>query len=87
MNASLPILYVKDGCPYCQEAIAFLDEHGIAYSQKEVLGDPALFEDMQRKSSQTKAPTLDWHGKILADFGVEELKPFLLKEGVELEDS
>lgn len=87
MSAPNPILYVKDGCPYCDEVIAFLDEHGIAYTQKEVRGDLAAYEEMRQKSGQTKAPTLDWHGKILADFGVEELKPFLVQEHVELEDS
>jgi hypothetical protein len=42
---------------------------------------------MQKKSGQTKAPTLDWHGKILADFGVEELIPFLQAQNVKMEDS
>jgi len=87
MKAPAPILYVKNGCPYCSDAIAFLDEHGIAYTQKEVLSDPEAYEEMRRKSGQSKAPTLDWNGKILPDFGVEELKPFLIHQGVELEDS
>ena len=44
-------------------------------------------DEMQRKSGQSRAPTLDWHGKILADFGVDELKPFLQRQNVKLEDS
>ncbi|MES2695282.1 MAG: hypothetical protein V4773_17535 [Verrucomicrobiota bacterium] len=42
---------------------------------------------MQKKSGQTKAPTLDWKGKILADFGTDELVPFLRDRNVKLEDS
>lgn len=87
MPDSLPTLYVKDGCPYCEEAISFLDEHGIDYQQKEVLSDARAFEEMKAKSGQTKAPTLDWNGKILADFGVDELPKFLRAQNVELEDS
>jgi glutaredoxin len=87
MADKLPILYVKTGCPYCEEAVEFLDEHGIAYEQREVRSNPAAFEEMQRKSGQTKAPTLDWHGKILADFGLEELRPFLQAQNIKLEDS
>ncbi|MFT3784428.1 MAG: glutaredoxin family protein [Nibricoccus sp.] len=87
MDATKRILYVKSGCPYCEEATTFLDEHGIGYTEREVLRNPEAFEEMRRKSGQTKAPTLDWEGKILADFGVDELKPFLVKQGVELEDS
>ena len=83
----LPILYVKRGCPWCTEAVEFLDGHGIGYRLQEVSGDAALFAEMQRKSGQTRAPTLDWHGKILADFGTEELVAFLQEQEVKLEDS
>jgi glutaredoxin 3 len=83
----LPILYIKTGCPWCEEVVGFLSEHGIGYREKNVSQDPAALEEMKAKSGQTKAPTLDWHGKILADFGVQELKPFLRKQDVEFEDS
>ena len=83
----LPILYTKHGCPWCLEAVEFLDSHGISYRLREVTGDPAVMEEMQRKSGQTKAPTLDWRGKILVDFGVDELVPFLQAQNVKLEDS
>jgi glutaredoxin 3 len=84
---TLPILYTKEGCPWCTEAIKFLDEHGVGYRLREVSGDAAAFEELKRKSGQTKAPTLDWNGKILADFGTEELVPFLRDRNVRLEDS
>lgn len=87
MPTELPILYVKTGCPWCNEVIAFLSEHGIGYREKNVSNDPAAYAEMQRISGQTKAPVLDWRGKILADFGVEELKPFLQEKNVKFEDS
>jgi glutaredoxin 3 len=83
----LPVLYVKTGCPWCEEVIDFLRDHGVSYREKNVSQDPAAFDEMRAKSGQSKAPTLDWHGKILADFGVTELKPFLQKQNVKLEDS
>jgi len=87
MPENLPILYVKTGCPWCAEVIDFLMSKGISYTEKNVSRDPAAAEEMRRKSGQTSAPTLDWHGQILADFGVDELKPFLRKQNVQLEDS
>jgi glutaredoxin 3 len=87
MERELPILYTKQGCPWCAEAVQFLDEHGIGYRLKDVTGDPEAFADLQRKSGQTRAPTLDWNGRILADFGMEQLVPFLQERGVKLEDS
>jgi glutaredoxin 3 len=83
----LPILYVKTGCPYCTDAVKFLGEHGVGFRQVNVTEDKTAFDEMQKKSGQTKAPTLDWNGKILADFGIEELVPFLQSRNVKLEDS
>lgn len=87
MSENLPILYVKPGCPWCTQVVEFLSSHGVSYREQNVNEDSAAFADMQRKSGQTRAPTLDWHGQILADFGVEELVPFLQKQNVKLEDS
>ncbi len=84
---NLPLLYVKPGCPWCDEVTGFLDEHGIGHREVNVLENPASFEEMRRKSGQSLTPTLDWNGKILADFGVDELVPFLHEQNVELEDS
>lgn len=83
----LPILYTKNGCPWCHEAVEFLDSHGISYKLREVTSDPIAMDEMRKKSGQGKAPTLDWHGKVLADFGVDELVPFLRKQNVKFEDS
>jgi glutaredoxin 3 len=87
VNKELPILYVKSGCPWCEEVIEFLTEHGIGYREVNVSRDLAAFQELQRKTGQAKAPSLDWHGKILADFGLEELRPFLQQQNVKFEDS
>lgn len=87
MAAELPILYVKNGCPWCEQVIEFLDEHGVGYRLKEVRSDPEAMAELEKKSGQNKTPTLDWNGKILADFGVDELIPFLRAQNVKLEDS
>jgi glutaredoxin 3 len=83
----LPILYSKTGCPWCEDAVRFLDKNGVSYRLKDVTRDAAAYAEMQQKSGQTRAPTLDWHGKILADFGREELVPFLRAQNVKFEDS
>lgn len=86
-QAPLPILYIKSGCPWCIEVTEFLNEKGIGYRELNVSDDEAARAEMQRKSGQSRAPTLDWNGKILADFGVDELVPFLRQQNVKLEDS
>ncbi len=78
-SSKLPLLYVKPGCPWCHEVTAYLGGRGIGYHEVNVMEDAAAFTEMQRKSGQSRVPTLDWNGKILADFGVVELVPFLRK--------
>lgn len=85
--SDLPILYIKTGCPWCEEVVTFMSGNGVGFREKNVSQDPAALEEMRSKSGQTKAPTLDWHGKLLVDFGVNELKPFLHQQNVKFEDS
>lgn len=77
-----PKLYVKTGCPWCEEAEEYLQEKKIAYDRIEVRTNPAAMEEMIALSGQTKTPTMDWDGEVLADFGVDELIPFLQNKGI-----
>ena len=72
-----PILYVKQGCPYCKAAMDYLDQKRIGYEKIDVRGSDSKMEKLQELSGQTKTPTLDWNGEVLADFGTDELEEFL----------
>ena len=78
----IPKLYVKTGCPWCEEVIDYLDEKGIGYTKITVSGNAAAMQEMTDLSGQSKAPTMDWAGEVLADFGVDELVPFLKSKQV-----
>jgi glutaredoxin 3 len=82
MSTSRPFLYLKSGCPWCDEAEEYLTERGIAYGKADVIADRAAFDEMVRLSGQTKAPTMRWGDEILADFGADELDVFLREHGV-----
>ena len=71
------ILYVKQGCPWCIAAEEELQKLGVRYERREVRSNPAYFVEMKKLSGQTKAPVLQMDGRILADFGVEQLPGFL----------
>ena len=55
----------------------YLDQHKIDYTTAEVRSNPEAMKKLQEISGQKKTPTLEWDGKILADFGVEQLEEFL----------
>lgn len=82
MSNITPTLYVKAGCPWCTQAREVLDAAKITYTEVEVRSDASAFERMRELSGQTSAPVMDWNGEILADFGAEELRPFLIARGI-----
>ena len=71
------ILYVKEGCPWCEAAESELHKVVVKYERREVRSNPAYFNEMIEISGQSKAPVLDIDGRILADFGIEQLPSFL----------
>jgi arsenate reductase-like glutaredoxin family protein len=79
-----PILYVRPSCPECDDALGFFAKHGITFHKKDVSRDPIALLEMQHKSRQGAAPVLDWHGRLLAKFGLDQLKSFLHEQNVTL---
>jgi len=69
-------LFIKPYCGWCHKAIRWLDEHDIKYEKLDVIADEAAFAEMVRISGQELAPVLEVDGKVLADFGPEELPGF-----------
>jgi glutaredoxin 3 len=77
-----PTLYVKKHCPWCDEVIAYFDARKMPYDLIVVSGNKEAMDAMVELSGQSKAPTMDWAGEVLADFGVDELIPFLKARGI-----
>lgn len=67
-------LFIKPFCPWCDEARDWLDERGIRYEPLDVTADRAARDEMFRLTGQTRAPSIDVDGHILADFGADELE-------------
>jgi len=78
-------LFIKEACPWCVAAERELARCGLTYKRLDVNRDPAAFAELRRISGQSLAPTLQLdapHGPVLADFGVEDLSPFLATHGI-----
>jgi glutaredoxin 3 len=69
-------LFVKPYCGWCQKATRWLDERGVDYEEIDVTADEAAFDEMIRLSGQDLAPVIEVDGKILADFGPDQLADF-----------
>jgi glutaredoxin len=69
-------LFVKPYCGWCVKAVRWLDDHDVEYEQVDVSQNGAAYEEMIRLSGQDLAPVLEINGRVLADFGPEELPGF-----------
>lgn len=81
MEIPLFTLYVKSGCPWCEEAEDWLNEHGYRYESVDVNHDRAAFARMRELSGQTKAPTMTAGDELLADFDTGQLEIWLKRHG------
>lgn len=76
-------LFVKPGCPWCDEAVEWLDHRGIAYQLLDVIRNADARAEMHELTGQTRAPSIEVDGHILADFGADELEAWWTSLGFE----
>jgi glutaredoxin len=76
-------LYVKNWCPWCISAKHYLNKRGYRYDEADVNRDAAAYDEMKKLSGQSYTPTLVADGKVLADFGTDELEIFLKQHSIE----
>ena len=72
-------LFIKPYCGWCHKAVDWLDERGVAYEKVDVIADEVAYHEMIQLSGQDLAPVLEADGKILADFGPDQLAEFWQK--------
>lgn len=76
---SLPILYVKAGCPWCQSALEYFDQNNIALDVRDVLKSKEDMKQLIEISGQQLTPTLQFEDFMVPDFSVDEFKAALSK--------
>lgn len=56
------VIYSTPWCPYCIRAKRLLNEKGAAFTDIDVSGDPALRQEMIRRSGRSTVPQI-WIGE------------------------
>lgn len=74
-------LFIKPGCPWCDEAMEWLEGRGIAHETLDVIRDSRARQEMWDLTGQTRAPSIDVDGHVLADFGADELEAWWKRMG------
>tara|TARA_Y100000588_G_scaffold366808_1_gene432908 strand:- start:869 stop:1132 length:264 start_codon:yes stop_codon:yes gene_type:complete len=74
---SKPTLYVKQGCPWCIDALAYFKAKDIALDIIDVRLEPHRMKELVEVSGQSMTPTFKHGDFMVADFDVEEFEAAL----------
>jgi len=79
------ILYIKPWCPWCIDAVRWLEQRDHPFEKADVLTDAAASARMKKISGQSLTPTLEMSdGAVLADFDIGQLEKFFETHKVSL---
>mgnify|MGYP006195003085 FL=1 len=76
---SKPTLYVKQGCPWCVEALAYFNAKDIDLEIVDVRTEPDRMKELVEVSGQSMTPTFKHGDFLVADFDVDEFEAALNK--------
>ena len=74
-----PILYVKQGCPWCIDALSYFKQKKVDLEVVDVRTDPARMKELQEISGQSMTPTLKHGDFLVKDFDLDEFELALSK--------
>jgi monothiol glutaredoxin len=76
------IAYLKPTCGWSNGVRAVLRKYHLNYTDKDIINDPANYEEMVRRSGQALSPCVVVDGVMLADVSGEEVENYLLSKGL-----
>ena len=76
------IVYTKTRCPWCRDVLYFLNAKKVPFEEREVRNNQSFMDEMVAKSGQSRAPTLDLDGAILADTDAPAVEKWLKEKKV-----
>ena len=74
--------YLKTQCGWSNGVRAVLKKYDLAYTEKDIIQNPAFRWEMEQKSGQPLSPCVEVNGQMLADISGEELEQWMLREGL-----
>ena len=73
--------YLKTHCGWSQGVRAILKKYDLSYEERDIIANPAYYEEMVRKSGQQLSPCVEVNGEMIADVSGDDVEAYLLKKG------
>jgi glutaredoxin-like YruB-family protein len=71
------VVYTTSWCPWCRKTLAWLDERGVDYENRDIESNPAWAQELQRKTGRRSIPVVDVDGRIVRGFDPGTLEELL----------
>jgi glutaredoxin-related protein len=78
MQSTEIIAYLKTYCGWSAGVRAVLAKYNLAYTEKDIIQNPAFRWEMETKSGQPLSPCVEINGHMLADVSGEEVEQYLI---------
>jgi glutaredoxin len=76
---SKPKLFVKEGCPWCVDALNYFKSKSVSLDIIDVRKDPTQMSELMKVSGQSMTPTLQNGDFVVADFDIQEFEDAMSK--------
>jgi monothiol glutaredoxin len=76
------IAYLKPSCGWSMGVRAVFKKYNLPYEDRDIINDPAQFQEMVEKTGQMKQPCVEINGHMLADVSGEEVEAWMLANGI-----
>jgi len=74
-------LFIKPHCPWCRDAIGWLEAHKFQFEALDVIANAEARAQMFTLSGQSLAPVIEVDGQVLADFDTDQLEKWWRERG------
>jgi len=81
MNQPKIIAYLKPTCGWSNGVRAILKKYNLAYEDRDIINNPAYYQEMVMKSGQPLSPCVEIDGQMVADVSGEEVERWMIQHG------
>jgi glutaredoxin len=82
MNKPNIVAYLKPSCGWSRGVRAVFTKYDLPYEDRDIINNPAQYEEMVTRTGQPLSPCVDVNGHLLADVSGDEVEAYLLTNGL-----
>jgi glutaredoxin-like YruB-family protein len=75
------VVYTTAWCGWCRKTLAFLDERGVRYVNKDIEANDWNRDELIEKTGRTSIPVVEIDGEIIRGFNAERMEQLLARSG------